>query len=98
MNIILSTLLDIVTSVLNLLEAEGRLLRRAVMRLSWTLAYLIIAFFLLLLSAGFFLAGIYQHLASQLSPAASSLIVSLLALVLAMVFAGIAKCRSSDRK
>jgi len=95
---ILTTILDIGTTLLRLLEAEGRILKRAVMNLGWALACVGIAFVLVLVAAGFFLAGIYQYLAAQISPAAASLLVSLLAFVLAVIFAGIAKWRTTDPK
>jgi predicted anti-sigma-YlaC factor YlaD len=95
---ILSTLLDIATTLLRLLEAEGRVLKRAVMNVGWALACVGIASLLVLVAAGFFLAGIYQCLAAQMSPAGASLLVSLLAFALALVFAGIAKWRTADPK
>ena len=95
---ILTTLLDIATAFLHVLEAEGRILKRAVMNVGWALAFFGVASLLVLSAAGFFLAGIYQYLAAQMSPAAASLLVSLLALVLAVIFAGIAKWRTTDPK
>ena len=93
---ILTTLLDLVTVFQRLLEAEGRILKRAVMNVGWALACIGIAAFLTLVAAGFFLAGIYQYLTVQMSPAAASLLVSLLAFLMAMIFAGIAKWRIAD--
>lgn len=94
----LTTLLDIATAFLRLVEAEGRILKRAVMKVGWALAFVGVASLLVLAAAGFFLAGIYQYLAAQMSPAAASLLVSLLASVLALIFAGIAKWRTADPK
>ena len=91
---ILTTLLDIVTVFLRLLEAEGKILKKAVMNVGWALAFVGVASLLVLAAAGFFLSGVYQYLAAQMSPAAASLLVSLLAFVLALIFAGIAKWRS----
>jgi membrane protein YdbS with pleckstrin-like domain len=88
---ILTTILDIVTAFLHLLEREGRNLRRSMMRLGWAVAFIAIASLLVLAAAGFFLLGIYQYLASQTSPSAASLLVALLAFVLALIFAAIAK-------
>ena len=88
---ILTTILDIVTAFLHLLEREGRNLRRSVMRLGWAVAFIAMASLLVLAAAGFLLLGIYQYLASQTSPAVAALLVSLLAFVLALIFAGIAK-------
>jgi hypothetical protein len=95
---ILTTLLDIATAFLRVLEAEGRILKRAVMKVGWALAFVGVASLLVLAAAGFFLAGIYQYLAAQMSPAAASLLVSLLASVLALIFAGFAKWRTADPK
>lgn len=95
---ILTTLLDIATALLRLLEAEGRILKRAAMNVGWALAFVGVAALLLLAAAGFFLAGIYQYLAAQMSPPAASLLVSLLAFVFALIFAGVAKWRTSDPK
>ena len=95
---ILTTLLDIATVFLHLLEAEGRILKRAVMNAGWALAFVGIASLLVLVAAGFLLAGIYQYLAALMSPAAASILVSLPALVLALIFAGIAKWRIADPK
>ena len=94
----MTTLLDIATAFLRLLEAEGRMLKRAVMKTGWALAFVGVASLLVVAAAGFLLAGIYQYLAAQMSPAASSLLVSLLAFVLALIFAGIAKWRTADPK
>ena len=95
---ILTTILDIATVFLRLLEAEGRILRRAVMRLGWALTFMALASLLLLAAAGFFLLGIYQYLAAQMSPGSASLLLSLLALALALIIAGIATWRASDPK
>jgi len=93
---ILSTLLDIATTVQRLLEAEGRVLRKAVMNVGWALACVGAAVILALVAAGFFLAGIYQFLAAQLSPPAASLLAALAAVVLAVVFAFMAKRLTAD--
>jgi hypothetical protein len=52
------------------------------------------AFLLVLAAAGFLLLGVYQFLTSQMFPAAAALLVSLLAFVLALIFAGLAKWRT----
>jgi hypothetical protein len=95
---ILTLLLDIYTVMLRLLEAEGRILRRAVMNLGWGLACVAIAAVLILVASGFFLMGIYQYLAVQTSPVASSLLLGLLALIVALIFAGLAKWLTADPK
>jgi hypothetical protein len=91
---IITTILEIVMAFLHLLEGEGRILRRSVMRLGWAVAFIAMASLLFLTAAGFLLFGIYLYLTSQLSPAAAALLVSLLAFVLAFVVACIAKWRT----
>ena len=93
---ILTTILDIGAAFLRLAEAEGRMLRRAVMNTAWALACVGVATLLILAGAGFFLAGVYQYLAAETSPAAASFLLSLLAILLALAFAGIAKWRCAD--
>lgn len=91
---IIATILDIVTALLLLLEGEGRILRRSVMRLGWAVAFIAVAALLFLAAAGFLLLGVYQYLALTMSPAAAAVLVALLTLVLAGTFAGIAKWRT----
>jgi hypothetical protein len=91
---IIATILDIITALLHVLEVEGRMLRRSVMRLGWALAFMVVASLLALAAAGFFLLAIYQYVAAQMSPVVASLAVSFLALVLALLFAGLAKSRT----
>jgi hypothetical protein len=62
-----------------------------VIRLGWALVGIVIASILVLAAAGFLLLGIYQYLTLLVSPAAAALLVSLLAFVLALIFAGLAK-------
>jgi hypothetical protein len=95
---ILTILIDIATAFLRLLEAEGRVVKRGVVKVGWALAFVAIAALLLLASAGFLLVGMHQYLAALLSPAAASLLVSPLALLLALIFAGIAKWRATYTK
>jgi hypothetical protein len=95
---ILTTLLDIAASFLRLLEAEGRMLKRAVVNVGWALAFIGIASLLVVAAAGFFLAGIYQYLATHMSPAAASIFVSFPALVLAAICAAVVKWQTDDRK
>jgi hypothetical protein len=95
---ILTIILDIAMGMLRLLEAEGRILRRSIMRVGWAIAFIAIASVLVLAAAGFLLVGIYQYLSAQMSPAAASLLVSLPALVLAVIFAGIVNWWTNDPK
>ncbi len=91
---IITTVLDIITALLHVLEVEGRILRRSVMRLGWALAFMVVASLLVLAAAGFSLLALYQYVAAQTTPVVASLAVSFLALVLALLFAGLAKSRT----
>jgi Na+-transporting NADH:ubiquinone oxidoreductase subunit NqrD len=91
---IITAILDLVTAFLHVLEGEGRLLRRSVMRLGWAVACLATAALLVLAAAGFLLLGLYQYLISQMSPVAADFLVSLSAFVLALIFLGLAKWRT----
>ncbi len=95
---ILTTLLDIATTFLHVLEAEGRILKRTIMNVAWALAFVGLASLLLLIAAGLFLAGIYQYLAAHMSPAAASLIATLPALFFALIFMGLVKWHTDDRQ
>ena len=85
---------DFIIAFLDLLEAEGRTLRKAVMRVGWGLLLLFIAALLVLVAAGFFLVGIYQYLSSQFAPPVTALLLSFLSLLLAFIIAGIAHWRA----
>lgn len=95
---LLTMLVDIAATVLRLVEAEGRVLRRAVMNVGWALVSMCVAAILALVAAGFFLIGLYQYFAALISPAAASLLVSLVAFVLTLIFAGLAKRLTMDPK
>lgn len=80
-----TTISDLVIAFLDLLEAEGRSLRDASLRLGWGLAFVLLAMLIGLVAVGFFLWGIYLYTAAWLNPAAAALLMSLLALVLALL-------------
>lgn len=80
-----TTISDLVIAFLDLLEAEGRSLRDATLRLGWGLAFVQLAMLIGLVAVGFFLWGIYLYAAAWVSPAAAALLTSLLALILALV-------------
>jgi hypothetical protein len=87
---VIKAIIDLVIAFLNLIEAEARTLRRAVVNLGWGLAFIVIAALLILASAVFFLWGLHQYFAALLSPVASAFIVSLASLALAAVAGWIA--------
>lgn len=78
---------DFVVTFVDLLEAEGRALRRAILRVGWGLVFLIIAGLLVLAAAAFLLTGIYLYCASQFSPPIAALVVSCVAFLLALISA-----------
>jgi hypothetical protein len=90
---VIKAIVDLVIAFLDLIETMTRSLRRSVVNLGWGLAFIVIAALLVLASAVFFLWGLYQYFASLLSPVASAFIVSLVALVLAVVAGWIANRR-----
>jgi hypothetical protein len=90
----ISSITDLVIAFFELVEAEGRTLRRAIMRLGWGLALMLLAVLLVLAAAGFFLMGVYLYLAAQYSPSMAALLVSGIALLVALIIAGIAHRRT----
>ncbi|HEC19127.1 MAG TPA: hypothetical protein ENI97_07250 [Gammaproteobacteria bacterium] len=80
-----TTISDLVIAFLDLLEAEGRSLRDATLRLGWGLAFVLLAMLIGLVGVGFFLWGVYQYTAIWLNPPAAALLMSLLALILAFI-------------
>lgn len=94
---ILTTILDVATAAVRLLEAEGRVLKRAIMRTGWALAFVALAALFIVAAAGFVLAALYQYLAPQLPQPVASLLVALAALLFALLFAAIARWRVADR-
>lgn len=85
---------DFVISFIELIEAEGRVARRAIMRLGWGLVFLGLAGLLALVAAGFLLAGIYLYFSAQLSPFIAAFIVAGSALLLALLSALLAYRRT----
>ncbi|HUL00870.1 MAG TPA: hypothetical protein VLX29_08455 [Nitrospirota bacterium] len=84
---------ELIIAFFDLLEAEGRTLRRAVVHLAWGLTLLFLVSLLILTATGFFLVSIYLYLSSQFTPSLAALITSLVTLLLALFTAGIAHWR-----
>ena len=89
----IKAIVDLVIAFLGLIETMTRSMHRAIVNLGWGLVFLAITLLLIIASMLFFLWGLYQYFAILLSPAASALIVSLVALVLAVVSGWIANRR-----
>jgi hypothetical protein len=92
---VIKAIIDLVIAFLGLIESMTRSMRRAAVNLGWGLAFMAIAALLIVASTGFFLWGLYQYFAAILSSATSALIVSLVALVLAVIAGWIANRRVS---
>ncbi len=86
----IKAIVDLVIAFLDLVVSMTRSLRRAVVNLGWGLAFINIAALLVLASTAFFLWGLYQYFSALLSPVAAAFIVSLVALVLAVIAGWIA--------
>jgi hypothetical protein len=86
---------DFVIAFLDLLEAEGRTLKKAVMRVGTSILMLLVALMFLLAAVGFFLVGMYQYLISQFpSSPVAALALAGLSLLMALVITGIAHWRT----
>jgi len=92
---VIKAIIDLVIAFLSLIETMTRSLRSAVVNLGWGLAFIAIAALLILASMVLFLWGLYQYFAALLSPVVSAFMVSLVALVLAVVAGCIAHRRVS---
>ncbi|MFA5072435.1 MAG: hypothetical protein WC539_00830 [Nitrospirota bacterium] len=79
----IKTIADFIISFFDLVEAEGRTFRRAIMKLCGSLLLLVLAGFLLMAAAGFFLTGMYSFLTSIMCPWIAALLVSFCAALLA---------------
>jgi hypothetical protein len=86
----ITTVIDLIIALLDLVRTQARALRRMVVDLGWGLAFIMIAAILVLASAVFFLLGTYQYFSSLISPVAAAFLVSLVALLLAVIAAWIA--------
>jgi hypothetical protein len=76
-------LAELVIALTDLLEAEGRALRKSVLRTGVGLACLGVASLLLLLGLGLCLWGVYLWLAVLLEPAAAAALIGVVSLLLA---------------
>ena len=86
-----TTISDLVIAFLDLLEAEGRQLRRSALDLGLSLGVVVLAMVVGGVAVGFFLWGVYQLLLTWFAPPVTAFLMSLLALVLALVLLGIAR-------
>lgn len=75
---------EFVVRVADLLEAEGRVLRRVLGKLGLGLSISLVAAVVLLVACGLLLAGAWLGLAQPLGPAWASAITGLMALIIAV--------------
>jgi uncharacterized membrane protein YcjF (UPF0283 family) len=80
-----TTLSDLVIALLDLLEAEGRALRSAVLRVGLGLGLLMVAIGMVLVSLAFLLWSAYQFVALWYGPTVAALVMSMLALLIALL-------------
>ena len=86
-----TTLSDFVIAFLDLMEAEGRTLKQATMRVGWGMAFITLSAIFILIAGGFLLWGIYQQLITITTPATAAILIALSALILAGISGLIAK-------
>lgn len=78
---------EYIIALVDLLEAEGRVLRSTVMRTGVGLACLAVAALLTFAGLGLCLWAAYQGLAAQVGPASAALVIGVLTLLLAGLMA-----------
>ncbi len=86
-----TTISDLVIAFFDLVEAEGRTLRHMTIRVGIGLSCVIIAMLIGIAAVAFFLWAVYQLILIWLSPPVAALLMSLLALTLALATLGVAK-------
>lgn len=86
----MEALANMMIATVNLVEAEGRALRRQAVRFVWTVALIIGAAVIGMIGVGFVLAGLYWLLTEQLTAPQAAILFGIIALVLAGAIAWIA--------
>lgn len=79
----MEVLARMVISTAELLEAEGRVLRRQVLRVAWAIAVVLLTAGFAVIGAAFLLYGLFGLLARWITPAGSSAVFGVIALALA---------------
>ena len=82
----MEALANLLVATVDLFEAEGRTLRRQLMRLALAVSLIAIASLLVLFGFGFLLYGLFQFLAEQLSAPLAAVLFGFVALGLAGAF------------
>lgn len=86
-----TTVSDLVIAFFDLVEAEGRALRESTMAVGMGLGFVVLAMLIGSIAVGFFLWGIYLLLLTWFSPPATALLLSLVALTIALIVLGVAR-------
>ena len=81
----MKALTDVVISLFDLAEAEGRLLQSKVLQTTSQILYLMIATLFIIVAAGLFMTASYQVLSLYLSPAGALFIMGTVCLLVAGV-------------
>ena len=85
------SLSDYVIALLELLEAEGRELKKHTVKLGYSLGLISLGFTLALIAFGFFLWAIYSLLTHTMSPEMAALTMSGVALIFAFILFGVSR-------
>jgi hypothetical protein len=83
----LNSLTEWLLALLDLLQLEGRVLRRNVLRLGWSLALLAVSTLLLLAGVALIGWGLYQFIEPHIGPESAAIILGLTLLLLAGILA-----------
>lgn len=75
--------MNLIIAVADLMEAEGRTLRRHTARLGWGLALIVLSCLLAAVGFGFWIWGLFQFAAQAFGDAAAALLTGTVAVVLA---------------
>jgi hypothetical protein len=86
----MEALANLMIATVDLVEAEGRALRRQAVRFLWTVALILVASVMGAVGVGFVLAGLYWLLSAQLSAPEAAILFGIIALALAGAIAWIA--------
>ena len=86
-----ATLSDYIIALLDLLEAEGRELKKQSVKLGYSLGLISLGFTIVLIALGFFLWAVYGLLIQTMSSEMAALTMSGIALLLSLIIFGVAK-------
>jgi hypothetical protein len=91
----LNGIMAVFSAIQNLVENGGKRVQQFCLRMMWTAAFIVVTAAVILTAVGCFLFGLYQYLVTYLPTSGAAFLVSLAAVVLAILFAGVLKWRSN---